>query len=255
MDSSSPSATASGRRANRHVGLGADYRLGRPAGAEVETAALPRKEKPRAPRSHGWRTAPSDDDQKSSRGGRRDRDPQLRLLAPDCAHYRVCLKGAAGLRPVRVLGALLLTSQSSSGRSGPGRARASRSRTSLAANRCAARSWNTASRRRSDLHRDQPEHRHGARRRGRHPRGVRRASDHAGSGFAGVLARLADGGAHVGEAGEDRWELRVCASSLRRSLSRWLAAGNRFDSQDAAAGRSFPVRCARRAGGRDRAGW
>jgi len=37
--------------------------------------------------------------------------------------------------------------------------------------------------------------------------------------------------------------------------SRWLVAGNRFDSQDAAAGRSFPVRCARRAGGRDRAGW
>jgi hypothetical protein len=30
--------------------------------------------------------------------------------------------------------------------------------------------------------------------------------------------RLADGGVHVGEAGEDRWELRVCASSLSRSL-------------------------------------
>jgi hypothetical protein len=26
-----------------------------------------------------------------------------------------------------------------------------------------------------------------------------------GSGYAGVLERLADGGVHVGEAGEDRW--------------------------------------------------
>jgi hypothetical protein len=35
-----------------------------------------------------------DDDQKSSRGGRRDRDPRLRLLAPGCARYRVCLEAA-----------------------------------------------------------------------------------------------------------------------------------------------------------------
>ncbi len=38
-----------------------DDRSGRRAGAEVETAARPRKEKPRAPRRHGRRAAPSDE--------------------------------------------------------------------------------------------------------------------------------------------------------------------------------------------------
>ena len=43
--------------------------------------------------------------------------------------------------------------------------------------------------------------------------------------YAGVPERLADGGVHVGEAGEDRWELRVCASSLSRSLGGGLLQG------------------------------
>lgn len=36
--------------------------------------------------------------------------------------------------------------------------------------------------------------------------------DHAGSGYAGLLGRLADGGVQVVEAGEDRWELRESAA-------------------------------------------
>ncbi len=40
-----------------------------------------------------------------------------------------------------------------------------------------------------------------------------------------MLERLADGGVHVGEAGEDWWELRVCASSLSRSLRGDLLQG------------------------------
>jgi hypothetical protein len=39
-----------------------------------------------------------DDDQKSSRGGRRDRDPRFRWLVPDRAPYRVCLEAIATLR-------------------------------------------------------------------------------------------------------------------------------------------------------------
>lgn len=36
--------------------------------------------------------------------------------------------------------------------------------------------------------------------------------DHADSGYAGLLARLADGGVHVIDAGTDRWELRESAA-------------------------------------------
>ena len=36
--------------------------------------------------------------------------------------------------------------------------------------------------------------------------------DHAGSDYAGLLERLADGGVHVIEAGDSRWELRESAA-------------------------------------------
>jgi hypothetical protein len=38
-----------------------------PSRSGVETAARPRKEKPRAPRPHGWRAAPSDNDEQRGR--------------------------------------------------------------------------------------------------------------------------------------------------------------------------------------------
>jgi hypothetical protein len=43
--------------------------------------------------------------------------------------------------------------------------------------------------------------------------------DHGGSGHAGLLERLADGGLHMVEAGRDRWELRAPATCRSRGAA------------------------------------
>jgi hypothetical protein len=139
----------------------------------------------------------------------------------------VCLKGPAGLRPVRVLGALLLTSRSSRGRSGPGRARErieDLARCEPVCGRfleCGVETTNDA----VIFTVTNPS------------TGMERADADVTLDAFDVLpttrapaTRACWSGSptaarHVGEAGEDRWELRVCASSPSRSVRGGLLQG------------------------------